>query len=109
MPLTRIQPSGIDTTKNYSVNQISANTVVAGGVDLYVFANSAFAKANTGVAANTFVQVGFPLGDRGLLTDQASSGLGGEQYLTIWDNRVTLPTSTYFANNLIQLDAGYLS
>lgn len=46
MSLTRIQPSGIDSTQNYSVNQLSANTVVAGGVDLYAFANGAYTTAN---------------------------------------------------------------
>lgn len=47
MSLTRIQPSGIDQTKDYAVDLLTANTVVAGGVDLYAFANAAFGVANT--------------------------------------------------------------
>lgn len=40
MSLTKVQPSGLDQSLNYSANQLSANTVVAGGVDLYEFANN---------------------------------------------------------------------
>jgi len=46
MSLTRIQPSGLDSTQDYAVDQLTANTVVAGGVDLYAFVNSAFTTAN---------------------------------------------------------------
>lgn len=46
MSLTKIQPSGIDQTKDYSVDQLTANTVVAGGVNLHSFAISAFNRAN---------------------------------------------------------------
>lgn len=60
MALTKIQPSGIDQTKDYSVDQLTANTVVAGGVNLHNFsilsyghANAAYVSQNTtGVYAN---------------------------------------------------------
>ena len=47
MPLTKIQPSGIDQTQDYSVNQVTANTVVAGGVNVLSQANTALSQANT--------------------------------------------------------------
>ncbi len=58
MPLTRIQPSGIDQTLDYSVDQLTANTVVVSGVNILNSANAAnnlaqaaFTKANTGGAS----------------------------------------------------------
>jgi len=53
MSLTKVQPSGLDQTQNYSVNQLSANTVLANGVNLYAFANAAFEKANTASTGST--------------------------------------------------------
>lgn len=54
MPLTRIQPSGIDQTLDYSVDQLTANTVVVSGVNILDSANaannlasSAYGKANS--------------------------------------------------------------
>lgn len=54
MPLTRIQPSGIDQTLDYSVDQLTANTVVVSGVNILNSANAvnnlaqaAFTQANT--------------------------------------------------------------
>ena len=44
---TRIQPFVVDTTANYSMNQLSANTVVANGVNLITLINAAYAQANT--------------------------------------------------------------
>ena len=44
---TRIQPFVVDTTANYSMNQLSANTVVANGVNLITLVNAAYAQANT--------------------------------------------------------------
>lgn len=42
MPLTKIQPSGLDQTLNYSVNKITVS-----GVDVLNYAQSAFLQANT--------------------------------------------------------------
>jgi hypothetical protein len=64
MPLTRIQPSGIDQTLDYSVDQLTANTVVVSGVNILNSANAAnnlaqaaFNAANTGtVASAAFTQ-----------------------------------------------------
>jgi hypothetical protein len=60
MPLTRIQPSGIDQTLDYSVDQLTANTVVVSGVNILNSANAAnnlaqaaFEKANTGGVSGT--------------------------------------------------------
>lgn len=56
MPLTKIQPSGLDQTQNYSVNQVTANTVVAGGVDVLSQANTALSQANAAFSqANTAI------------------------------------------------------
>lgn len=49
MPLTKIQPSGIDQTQDYSVNQVTANTVIAGGVNVLSQANTALSQANTAI------------------------------------------------------------
>jgi hypothetical protein len=64
-------------------------------------------------APNTYIEVGFPLGDRGNLTDP--SGLGGD-IIPSYDMKLTLPIVDYrinvaskFANRLILLDAGYLT
>lgn len=73
MSLTRIQPSGLDQTLNYSANQFSANTVVAGGVDLYVFANSAFTTAN---AAGSSAMVVASYGQANTATGLATSAYG---------------------------------
>lgn len=68
MSLTKVQPSALDTSQTYTVNQLTANTVVAGGVDLYGLANGAFAKANvpSGITytSGTTVPVGPKLGDQ---------------------------------------------
>ena len=50
MALTKIQPSALDLTQNYSVNQLSANTVLDGGIEVISVANSAFDRANAGFA-----------------------------------------------------------
>ena len=42
MPLTKVQPSGIDQTLNYSVNKITVS-----GIDVLGYAQSAFLQANT--------------------------------------------------------------
>jgi hypothetical protein len=47
MPITRILPSGIDSSLNFAVNQLVANTVLANNVDVLAFANAAFNRANT--------------------------------------------------------------
>jgi hypothetical protein len=44
---TKIQPTNIDQTLDYSVDQLSANTVVVSGVDVLGYAQSAFLQANT--------------------------------------------------------------
>jgi len=44
---TKLQPSNIDASLNYSVNQLAANTVLDNGVRVITVANSAFNKANT--------------------------------------------------------------
>lgn len=44
---TKLQPTNLDPTLNYSVNQLSANTVLDGGVEILLVANSAYNKANT--------------------------------------------------------------
>jgi hypothetical protein len=51
---TKIQPANIDQTLDYSVDQLSANTVVVSGVDVLGYAQSAFSRANSAYAqANT--------------------------------------------------------
>lgn len=51
---TKLQPTNLDETLNYSVNQLSANTILDGGVDILVFTNSAYTQANAAFArANT--------------------------------------------------------
>jgi hypothetical protein len=54
MALTKIQPSGIDQTLDYSVDQLTANTVVVSGVNIFNYtsaannlAQAAFIQANT--------------------------------------------------------------
>lgn len=136
---TKIQPTNLDSSLDYSVNKLSisgvdvlgyaqsaflqANTVynVANTLSptdtfartqansAFLQANAAFAQANTGAIANTFVQIGFPLTPFGLVTDAVVGGLGQESLLTTWDNRTTVPANLVFANNTIQLDAGYLT
>jgi hypothetical protein len=46
MALTKILPSSLDSTQNYTINTITANTVVSNGVNLFTFANAAFTAAN---------------------------------------------------------------
>lgn len=43
---TKLQPANIDQTLNYSVDQLSANTVVVSGVDILTQANTAITKAS---------------------------------------------------------------
>lgn len=50
---TKIQPANIDQSLDYTVDQLTANTVVAGGVDLYAFANAAFTSANAAGSSAT--------------------------------------------------------
>jgi hypothetical protein len=51
---TKIQPANIDQTLDYSVDQLSANTVVVSGVDVLSYAQSAFLQANSSfVQANS--------------------------------------------------------
>lgn len=52
---TKLQPTNLDPTLNYSMNQLSANTILDNGVEVlaaanaaFLHANSAFSKANTG-------------------------------------------------------------
>jgi hypothetical protein len=129
---TKIQPTNIDATLDYSVHKLTVSGVDVLGYAQSAFlqantvynaantlsptdefartqANAAFAQANTGAIANTFVQVGFPIGDYGLVTQPNYGGLGQEQLVTIWDNRVTVPTHLIFSNNTIILDTGYIS
>ena len=54
MALTKIQPSGLDTTQNYSVNTLSANTIYDGGTEIIAIANTALQQANSALQqANT--------------------------------------------------------
>lgn len=46
MALTKIQPSGIDSTKDYAVDQLTANTVVVSGVNVLNQANTAITMAS---------------------------------------------------------------
>jgi hypothetical protein len=48
---TKIQPTNIDQTLNYSMNQVLANTVLVNGTDLLVYANAAFLQANTAASS----------------------------------------------------------
>ena len=67
MSLTKIQPSGLDQTLNYSVDSLTANTITVGGVgftDVFNAANSgsdlaqaAYTEANT-ASGNTIVLQG---------------------------------------------------
>jgi hypothetical protein len=57
---TKLQPANIDQTLDYSVDQLSANTVIVSGVDVlgyaqsaFIQANAAFIKANTGGVSGT--------------------------------------------------------
>ena len=102
------------TTPTVSTQESSASLIVASAAynqanAATISAQAAFDKANTGATPNTFVQVGFPLIDGGLVEHPNKAGLGEEQYVIIWDNREPNPSSVVFANNLITLDAGYLS
>jgi hypothetical protein len=44
---TKFQPTNVDAQYNYSVNQLSANTITANGTNLLAYTNAAFAFANT--------------------------------------------------------------
>lgn len=82
MPLTRIQPSGIDQTLDYSVDQLTANTVVVSGVNILDSANAvnnlaqaAFNAANTGtVASAAFTQANTSLVLAGAAFEKANTG-----------------------------------
>jgi hypothetical protein len=51
---TKLQPANIDQTLDYSVDQLSANTVIVSGVDVLSYAQSAFIQANSAFStANT--------------------------------------------------------
>ena len=44
---TKLQPTNIDPSLNYTMNQVSANTVVSNGINILSQANAAFSQANT--------------------------------------------------------------
>lgn len=50
---TKLQPSNIDVTLNYSMNQLAANTVTVNGTDLFAFASAAYDTANNAGLATT--------------------------------------------------------
>jgi hypothetical protein len=47
---TKIQPSNLNQTLNYSINQLAANTVLSGGVDLKSYTDASFTQANTAIS-----------------------------------------------------------
>lgn len=49
---TKLQPTNLDPTLNYSVNQLSANTILDGGVEVLVVANAAYQQANTAIISS---------------------------------------------------------
>lgn len=66
MSLTKIQPSGLDQTKGYAVDSLTANTIISGGTDVssvsstanasLVLAQGAFGAANTNASNITTLQ-----------------------------------------------------
>jgi hypothetical protein len=66
MSLTKIQPSGLDQTKGYAVDSLTANTIISGGTDVssvsvtanvsLVLAQGAFGAANTNTGNITTLQ-----------------------------------------------------
>lgn len=88
----------------------NATTIVNGITYIYNTSLQAWKIVPSSVTTgNTFVQIGFPLTPFGLVTDAVVGGLGQESLLTTWDNRTTVPANLVFANNTIELDAGYLT
>jgi len=66
MSLTKIQPSGLDETKGYAVDSLTANTIISGGTDVssvsvtanasLVLAQGAFDASNTNTGNITTLQ-----------------------------------------------------
>lgn len=66
MSLTKIQPSGLDQTKGYAVDSLTANTIISGGTDVssvsvtanasLVLAQGAFGASNTNASNITTLQ-----------------------------------------------------
>ena len=75
MALTKIQPSGLDTTQTYSVDQVTANTVVVSGVSIKTYADSSYTQAN---AANNLSQSAYNKANTGfnIYGDSGVSGAG---------------------------------
>lgn len=86
MALTRVQPSAIDSSQNYSVNTLSANTVLDGGIEIISIANGAFLQANSAYdAANSaFAKANVPSGITYTTSNNAPVGpkLGDQWYNT---------------------------
>ena len=112
MSLTRIQPSGLDSTQDYAVDQLTANTVVAGGVNLYAFANSAFTTAN---AAGSSAMVVAAYGQANTATTLGTAAFGQANTATTLgtaafgqaNTGTTLASSAFSAaNNKLDLTSG---
>jgi hypothetical protein len=48
MAITKIQPTGLDTTQTYTVNQLTANAAVVAGINVSSYITGAYGQANTG-------------------------------------------------------------
>lgn len=69
---TKLQPTNIDPTLDYSVNKITVS-----GVDVLGYAQSAFAKANTGGASGLIYKAS--------ATTPATANIGDQWYSTTED------------------------
>lgn len=113
---TKLQPANLDETLNYSVNQISANTVVAGGVDLFVFANNAYTAANNSGSGQTvvsaFIQANsaYTQANTAQSTAASASSYANAAFITAntaysWGNHATYgyATQTYVGTQIANL------
>ena len=113
---TKLQPANLDETLNYSVNQISANTVVAGGVDLFVFANNAYTSANNAGSNDTvvaaFIQANsaYAQANTAQSTAASASSYANAAFITAntaysWGNHATYgyATQTYVGTQIANL------
>ena len=86
----------------------AANSASSYANSSYLHANAAFVAANS-TGANSFVTLGYPIGDYGLVTDTTTT-IFGESILNTWDNSSIINTSyAYSANGIFSLDAGTIT
>jgi len=113
---TKLQPANLDTTLDYSANVFSANAIIAGGVDLYNFANSAFSAANSAGSSQTVVaaflqaNAAYAQANTAQSTAASASSYANAAFITAntaysWGNHATYgyATQTYVGTQIANL------